>query len=146
LSNVQIYVLDEQLTPVPIGVNGQLYIGGKGVAAGYMGEQGQRFISAPWNTAERLYATGDHGCWLPDGHIHCTGRKDQQLKFRGYRIEPGEIAAALCRHAAVQQAQALLYTDAAGNSRLLAFAATGTQEPSPQELKDFLAACLPHYM
>jgi amino acid adenylation domain-containing protein len=107
--NVQTYVLDDQLQPVPVGVAGELYIGGEGVARGYRNHAAQtaaRFVPHPYSTeaGARLYATGDLARYLPDGTLEFLGRRDQQIKIRGYRIELGEIEAALSEHPLVREA------------------------------------------
>lgn len=149
LTNVQLYVLDDCLLPVPIGVCGELYIGGLGVSVGYLSAETLTttpFIAAPWNGQQMLYATGDIACWRPDGNIHFVGRKDQQIKFRGYRVEPGEIVAALNDHPKVQHSTVQLFTDETGVSSLRAFVLTADASLSGIELHDFLSLSLPHYM
>lgn len=149
LSNVQVYVLDSRQQPVPPGVAGELYIGGKGVCLGYLNRPDlnrEKFIQASADPSQMLYATGDLVCRLPDGNIHFIGRKDQQLKFRGYRIEPGEIEAALQKHPQVRSAIVHLHNSGSGNSALVAFIATEMPSLGAIELKQFLDAVLPHYM
>ncbi len=123
LENVRIYVLDEQLQPVPIGVPGEICIGGIGVARGYLGRpelSAQRFTANPFAKG-RIYRTGDLGRWLDDGNLQCLGRLDDQVKLRGYRVEPGEVAAVLEEHADVQQAVVTAREDASGSNRLAAY-------------------------
>lgn len=149
LSNVQTYILNEHLHPVPIGARGELYIGGAGVSAGYLPDSiitEERFIPAPWDKDTRIYATGDLVAYRPDGMLHYAGRKDEQLKFRGYRVEPAEISHALCQHPQVLTACVLHHVDADGNNGLYAFVASGEQQPAEHALRDFLMELLPHYM
>lgn len=148
-ANTQVYILDEKLRPVPAGVSGELYVSGRGMSKGYLNHPDMtvaKFIPAPWDPGELLYATGDFACRLPDGNVHFLGRKDQQIKFRGYRIEPGEIEAALCRHEKVRGAIVHCRADNNGNGVLTAFIATGNHEGDMLELQHFLSRSLPHYM
>ena len=105
ITNTQVYVLNDALQPVPIGVPGELYIGGDGLARGYLNRPeltAEKFIANPFGPG-RLYKTGDLVRWLPDGNIEFLGRIDHQVKIRGFRIELGEIEAALSQHPAVQE-------------------------------------------
>jgi amino acid adenylation domain-containing protein len=152
LSNVQLYVLDRQLQPVPIGVPGELYVGGDGVARGYLNQPAltaQQFVPDPFGPVPgaRLYRTGDLVRYRPDGQLQFLGRADQQVKLRGYRIEPGEIATVLAEHPSVRQAAVLLREDEPGARRLVAYVLPETSPaPSPAELAAFLRERLPIYM
>lgn len=151
IANTQVYILDPQLTPVPVGVAGELYIGGDGLARGYMGQQDlteARFVPNPFATDGSLvYRTGDMVRYLPDGLIEFLGRLDNQVKIRGYRVEPGEIEAALLTHPAVGQAAVVARDDGRGEKQLLAYAVAGSGAvPIADELKTHLLRMLPDYM
>jgi amino acid adenylation domain-containing protein len=152
-ANTQIYILDSHLQAVPIGVAGELHIGGAGVARGYLNQlelTEQKFIPNPFSNklGDRLYKTGDLGRYLPDGTIEFLGRLDNQVKIRGFRIEVGEIEAELSQHPAVQQAAIVDREDRPGNKRLVAYFVPNQQEqvPSPDELRLFLKEKLPDFM
>jgi amino acid adenylation domain-containing protein len=152
ISNTQIYVLDGQRQPVPLGVAGEIYIGGVAVAQGYRGRAeltAQRFIQDPFRAEEgaRLYRTGDLGRWRTDGTLEYLGRNDDQVKIRGYRIELGEIEAQLARHEQVKEAAVVVREDVAGEKRLVAYITLRTQaDPGVEELRTYLKALLPEYM
>jgi amino acid adenylation domain-containing protein len=162
LSNTQIYILDQNLHPVPVGVHGELYIGGDGLARGYLNRpeltaekfvsvRGSGFgvrsseLSAP--NAERLYKTGDLARFLPDGSVEFVGRVDHQVKIRGFRIELGEIEAHLAAHPDVRECAVAVREDRPGDKRIAAyFVADEGCEPSAAELRAALAEKLPDYM
>jgi amino acid adenylation domain-containing protein len=152
IANVQTYVLDSYLQPVPIGVPGELYIGGAGLARGYMNRPeltAERFIRDPFSPdpQARLYKTGDRVRYRTDGAIEFLGRVDQQVKLRGFRVELGEIEAVLRQHPAVQEALVMLREDLPGDKRLVAYVVD--QEPetvSIENLQTYLEAQLPGYM
>ncbi len=148
--NTQVSVLDESGSNLPPGTPGELHIAGPGLARGYRNRPqltATRFISDPNNSGERLFKTGDRGKALPDGRIIFLGRIDEQVKVRGFRVEPNEIAATLNRHPDVQQSVVVAREVAPGDIRLIAyFVAVPDGEPALNELRDFLIARLPDYM
>ena len=152
IANTQIYILDERLDPTPIGVPGELYIGGDGLANGYLHKPeltAERFVADPFSKTPgaRLYKTGDLARYRSDGNIECLGRNDDQIKLRGYRIEPEEIRAALTLHPAIRDAIAVLSTSATGESRIVAYLISQTGDPPEVgELRSFLRHRLPEYM
>ncbi|MGR8929908.1 MAG: amino acid adenylation domain-containing protein [Gammaproteobacteria bacterium] len=153
ISHTQVYILDAYMKPVPIGVPGELYIGGDGLACGYLDRPeltAERFIATPFSSefGTRLYKTGDRVRYLADGNIEFLGRFDEQLKIRGYRIEPGEINAALTQHPSVSQAAVIALSEAnIQGQRLVAYVVSNsTDTPSPDKLKEFLKLRLPDYM
>lgn len=152
IANTQIYILDTDLNPVPEGIGGELYIGGSGLARGYLHRPtltAERFISHPLHpqSGERLYKTGDLAQWLPDGSLEYLGRIDQQVKIRGFRIEPGEIAALLEHHPEVREAVVVVHETESGDARLVAYIVPAQDlSPSIRELRQFLKARLPDYM
>ncbi|MDH0647332.1 non-ribosomal peptide synthetase, partial [Pseudomonas sp. GD03867] len=147
IDNTRLYVLDGHDQPVPIGVAGQLHIGGAGVARGYLGlaeQQAERFIASPFNEGERLYRSGDLVRQRADGVLEFLGRSDHQIKLRGLRIEPGEIEACLARQPGVREAVVLVHDAAPAGPRLVAY---HTGEPQLAEvLRQALLARLPEYM
>ena len=150
IANTQFYIVDEQLEPCPVGVPGDLLIGGDGLAQGYLNRAeltAERFIANPFAEAgSRLYRTGDIARWLPDGRVECLGRSDFQVKIRGYRIELGEIEALLEQHEAVEQAVVTVKDFAPGDQRLVAYLIPANGESSAGELRDHLTQRLPDYM
>ena len=148
LANQRFYVLNEHHEPCPVGVRGDLFIGGIGLALGYWRDEektARSFVLNP-RTGERLYRTGDLGRYLPDGNIEFLGRADFQVKVNGYRIELGEIEAALLRHEAVSDAIALVREDVPGERRLVAYLRTDAEALPAAELRGFLKSSLPDYM
>jgi len=149
VANTQIYLLDRHVQPVPIGVVGEIYIGGGGLARGYLNRPqltAERFLPHPFSSqpAARLYRTGDLARYLPDGTLEFLGRRDSQVKLHGTRIELGEIEATLAQHPQVKQAAVLLRQDPRGNRRLVAYLVPiQDPPPSPNELRSFLAQRLP---
>ena len=151
IANAKIYLLDRHRQPVPVGVPGELYIGGVSLARGYLGRPeltSERFVSDPFNDDPdtRLYRTGDLARYLPDGNIDYLGRADHQLKIRGFRVEPGEIESALRDHPAVREALAIARQNDNGDTRLDAYLISDTPTPSAPELRDHLHRSLPDYM
>jgi amino acid adenylation domain-containing protein len=152
IANTQVYLLDRHRRPVPVGVPGELYIGGDGLARGYLHRPAltaARFVtwSGPMGRDTRLYATGDRARYRPDGAIEYLGRSDHQVKLRGFRIEPGEVEALLERHDGVRQAVVMVREDTPGNAVLAAYLVPA-REPAPSvgALREALASALPDYM
>ncbi len=150
--NTELYILDTHLQPVPVRVSGELYIGGLGLARGYLNHAdltAERFIPNPFTnqTGARLYKTGDLARYLSDGNIEFLGRLDDQIKLRGYRIEPGEIEAIVLQLPEIAQATVLVREDAFGGKRLIAYLVPRNKETlSRRELRAFLKEKLPDYM
>src|SRR5436305_7836921 len=152
LTNAQVYVVDRYLSPVPIGIVGELYIGGAGVCRGYLNRPeltADRFIPDPWSNepGARLYKTGDLVRYRVDGQLEFVGRRDLQVKVRGFRIELEEIKCALLEHPAVQDAVVLIEDDASGDKRLIAYVVLDERQTcSRSDLRNYLKQRLPDYM
>ncbi|NWD74005.1 amino acid adenylation domain-containing protein, partial [Pseudomonas gingeri] len=153
VGNTQFYLLDEQQQPVPLGVPGEIYIGGAGVARGYLNRDdltAERFLNDPFSqdVSARMYRTGDLGRYLPDGNIEYLGRNDDQVKIRGFRIELGEIDARLAKHPAVHEAVVTAREDIPGDKRLVAYYTVHSEgnEPDIDSLRGWLLGQLPAYM
>lgn len=169
VANTQVYLLDQHLNPVPIGISGEIYVGGDGLAQGYLNRMeltAERFVSNPFQfatklqnaakpapdsvyypysaTSSLLYKTGDLARYRSDGNLEFLGRIDDQVKLRGFRIELGEIEAVLSQHPAVQEA-VVVVREVEGNKRLIAYTAS-SQPLLPSDLRTFLKAKLPDYM
>ncbi len=145
--NTQLYILDKARNLQPVGVPGELYIGGAGLAKGYRSKPeltAERFINDPFGNG-MLYRTGDEARWLADGNIEYLGRLDDQVKIRGYRIELGEIEQALLQHTAIREAIVLIRKDQAKAPSITAYFVADTALDD-RELRDFLAKSLPEYM
>ena len=150
ISNSQCYILDVRLNPMPIGVPGELYVGGDGLARGYWNRPqltAQKFIQNPFQPGTLVYKTGDLARWLPDGNIEYLGRLDEQVKIRGFRVELGEIESVLVRHPAIRECAVTMRKDEGGCDRLLAyFVCSGKRVPPFDELLRFLKERLPDHM
>jgi amino acid adenylation domain-containing protein len=152
VGNTQAYIVDENMQPVPIGVPGELCIGGVQVARGYLNRPeltAERFISDPFSKrrGQKLYRTGDLACFRPDGGIEFLGRIDHQIKIRGYRIELGEIESVLRQHSAISDVIVMAREDVPGDKRLIAYVlAKPDQKLKTSELHNHLLAKLPDYM
>ena len=150
IANAQVYILDTCLNPVPVGVPGELHIGGAGLARGYLNRPeltDEKFISNPFskNDGERLYCTGDLVRYLPDGNIEYLGRIDDQIKLRGYRIELGEIESVFERHPSVRNAVVRLREDSLGEKRLVAYVVSDGK-CEVEDIRSFVTNTLPEYM
>lgn len=148
VSNTQLYVLDKHLQPVPIGVSGELYVGGVGVGRGYLYNEtltNQVFIDNPFAVGARLYKTGDKARYLNNGNIEFLNRIDYQVKIRGFRIELGEIEAVLTQHPQVREVVVIAREDKPGNQYLVAYIVPNSLI-SNSELRDFVKQKLPEYM
>lgn len=152
IANTQVYLLDERGGPVPVGVRGELHIGGEGLARGYRGHPEwtrEKFVPNPFSSeaGSRLYKTGDLARFLPDGNIECLGRIDDQVKIRGYRIEPAEIEDALANHPDVLACAVAVWQETSEDKRLIGYVvARGERPPSVSELRTFLKERLPDYL
>jgi amino acid adenylation domain-containing protein/non-ribosomal peptide synthase protein (TIGR01720 family) len=148
VANTQMYVLDQRLQLTPIGLKGRLYIGGVGLARGYVNNEAltnQKFIPHPFKPGERLYDTGDIALWLPDGNLNFLGRADDQVKIRGFRIELGEIEYHLRSKEDIADAVVLVRTAGSGQKDLVAFI-VAKEEQQVTMLRNYLSAKVPHYI
>ena len=151
IANTRVFILDGHRQLVPTGIVGELYIGGAGLARGYLARPeltAERFVESPFAPHARLYRTGDRARWLADGTLECLGRVDNQVKIRGFRIEPGEVESALARHPAVGQCVVVAREDAHGDKILAAYLEPQSGQPAPEvsDLRQHLANDLPAYM
>jgi amino acid adenylation domain-containing protein len=150
IANTAILILDEQMNPSPIGTAGELYIGGAGVGRGYLNRPdltAEKFIVNPSNNGRgaRLYRTGDWARLREDGRLEFAGRRDQQIKIRGFRVELAEVEAALAKHPGVREAAVVARPHADGNQKLFAYFVGNGSSPAGRELRDFLKTELPDY-
>ena len=152
IPDLQLYVLDQHRQPVPIGVTGEMYVGGAGVARGYLNRPeltNERFIPDPFSTrpGARLYKTGDLARFLPDGDMEYLGRIDHQVKIRGFRIELGEIESALASHSSVHHGLVMARDDGSGDKRLVAYLVPKPgEQPNIADVRNHLRQSLPEYM
>ena len=150
-ANRKTYILDRYGNPVPVGITGELFIGGAGLARGYLNRKdltAERFIPDPFSQTPgaRMYKTGDLAHYLPDGNIDFLGRADFQVKIRGFRIELGEIESVLMQHPAIGEAVVVVREDTHGDPRLIAYITVKTEKATNRELRNFLKNRLPIYM
>ncbi|HEU4559344.1 MAG TPA: amino acid adenylation domain-containing protein, partial [Longimicrobium sp.] len=148
IARMRVYVLDRHLDPVPVGVTGELYVSGVGLARGYLDRPGQtaeRFVPDPFSTAPgaRMYRTGDRLRWRGERKLEFVGRQDEQVKIRGFRIEPGEVESVLSSHAAVREARVVVREDVPGDRRLVAYV---VGQVEAEEVRAYLRGSLPEYM
>jgi len=151
IANTHAYVLDKYFQPAPIGVPGEIFIGGEGLARGYLDRPdltAERFVPDPFasNAGARLFRTGDLGRYFPDGNIEYRGRRDHQVKIRGFRIELGEVEAALSSHPHVREAVVIALDDERAEKRLVAYIVAESNQPTASELRAHLREQLPDYM
>ena len=146
IANTQLYVLNSHQQLLPVGVRGELYVGGAGVSAGYLERPDlnrEKFLANPFRAGETMYRTGDRACFLPSGDVEWLGRADGQIKLRGFRIELGEIEAALAEHQGIRQSVVQIREDQPGNARLVAHVVCRGERPAQEALRAHLAKRLP---
>jgi amino acid adenylation domain-containing protein len=151
LRDLQVYILDQQQEPLPVGVAGEMYVGGAGLSRGYLNRPdltAERFLPNPFSQGpgERLYRTGDVARFLRSGDIEYLGRRDRQVKIRGFRIELGEIESCLARHPALRDCAVMVREDRPGLKNLVAYVVTRSEHTTTNELRSFLTGKLPDYM
>lgn len=151
IEDLEIYVLDEYLNPVPSGVQGELYIGGQGLARGYLGRPvltAERFVANPFSSpGSRMYRTGDLARWREDGSLDYLGRSDHQIKIRGFRIELGEIDAVLDQYPETKQVATVVHKDEQGNQRLISYIVPHKDSQiNPLDIKAYISKKIPDYM
>jgi aryl carrier-like protein len=149
IANTVVRVLDDALHPVPVGAPGELFIGGAGLALGYHGREeltAERFVADPARAGEILYRTGDAARWLADGTLEHLGRLDDQVKVRGFRVEPGEIESTIVESGIGRQAAVVVRSIGGGDDRLVAFVVSDGELPAAESLRQRLSAWLPDYM
>lgn len=149
IAHTRAYIVDKKGQLLPPGIKGQLFLGGAGLSSGYLNNEvltHEKFINLPFAPGETLYDTGDLVCWLPDGNLQFFGRKDHQLKIRGFRVEPGEIEQRLLKIPGIRQAVVLGKENKIGNKYLLAFIAFEATHISNGDIQSFLREELPEYM
>ena len=149
--NAELFILDQDLNLLPVGVAGELCVGGDGVGAGYINDSrltATKFVPNPFSSkpGARLYRTGDRARYLPDGNIEFLGRSDHQIKIRGFRIEIGEIESALNEYPAVRESVVVAQDDPAGDKRLVAYVVADEERLGASELRKYLASRIPEYM
>lgn len=153
IPDMQFYILDDRYQLTPVGVPGEIYVGGNGLARAYQNHPAltaERFVPNPFDNqpGSRLYKSGDLACYLPDGDVMYLGRRDHQVKIRGFRIELGEIESVLSQHADIRQTAVLVQTNENGDRHLVAYFVPSLpgQTPGVNELRDFVKGKLPEYM
>jgi len=151
LANTALFILDQNLQPVPVGTAAELYIAGDGLARGYLGREAltaERFIKNPFrsDSTSQMYKTGDLARYLPDGSLECLSRLDHQVKIRGFRIEPVEVETVLRQHSGIADAIVTSRDDRLGEKKLIAYVIAKKGSLSITDLRDFVQARLPFYM